>query len=418
MLLTKKRWICFWTLAFFIDDSTFIEGIKRLYPGNYLVIENGDCIIKEYYLADYDKEYIEPSIAIEKLDTAFNNAMLRIANKNKEYGYKNVLDISGGLDSRIICYAAKRLEIDNSILITYSQSDSHEDKITKRIANDLGFDLYYKTLDNGKCLKEIDKLVFMNNGTAYYHGITGGGDFLEVLSNQSLGMEYTGLLGNMYDNSMITEYGDKEPIVNYPKFIGSKINKINDKYNNNKILKKFSNNDLFWLYTRGMLAGMSTFLTRQNFLEPVAPFGDIEFLEVFLKIPWEERMEENILRRWFIEKYPNAAQIPYATTGYSILKENNKFHKYRVLLKLYMSKALTMIQRKPLPHNMNPINYWLMKDPSINEYIKKYYELEIDNINVDDHLINKMKKMYNESEDYIDKSIVLTVLSFSKQFVK
>ena len=304
------------------------------------------------------------------------------------------------------------------MLLSYSQSGSNEEKIAKEIANNLKYDLYLKTLDNGKCLYDIDNLVFMNNGSAFYHGITGGFRFLEILNPRKYAIEITGLLGNVYDNSMITEKGDVRPDINYRKFIATKKGMLDNKYEEHEILKRFSNNDLFWLYTRGIMAGMSTFMTRQNFIEPVTPFGDLEFLEAFLTIPWKDRIEKNILRNWLIRKYPEAAKIKYAATDFSILDENKPFFKQKMIANLYMKKLVTLFQKKPLPHNMNPINYWIQNDSNLERYIENYFYNNLNLMDVNNEIKNKMKYLFINNNEFIDKSIVLSFISFYLQFIK
>lgn len=408
----------FLDFGFFFDESTFIEEIKRLYPGTYIVIDSLNVEIKEYYKAEYEKKQTDIDTAIEQIDVAFDNSLRRIYNKAKENDYNCIVDISGGLDSRIISYASKKLKEENVVLLSYSQSGSNEEKIAKEIANNLKYDLYLKTLDNGKCLYDIDNLVFMNNGSAFYHGITGGFRFLEILNPRKYAIEITGLLGNVYDNSMITEMGDVRPDINYRKFIARKKGMLDNKYEEHEILKRFSNNDLFWLYTRGIMAGMSTFMTRQNFIEPVTPFGDLEFLEAFLTIPWKDRIEKNILRNWLIRKYPEAAKIKYAATDFSILDENKPFFKQKMIANLYMKKLVTLLQKKPLPHNMNPINYWIQNDSNLERYIENYFYNNLNLMDVNQEIKNKMKYLFINNNEFIDKSIVLSFISFYLQFIK
>ena len=408
----------FLDFGFFFDESTFIEEIKRLYPGTYIVIDSLNVEIKEYYKAEYEKKQTDIDTAIEQIDVAFDNSLRRIYNKAKENDYNCIVDISGGLDSRIISYASKKLKEENVVLLSYSQSGSNEEKIAKEIANNLKYDLYLKTLDNGKCLYDIDNLVFMNNGSAFYHGITGGFRFLEILNPRKYAIEITGLLGNVYDNSMITEMGDVRPDINYRKFIARKKGMLDNKYEEHEMLKRFSNNDLFWLYTRGIMAGMSTFMTRQNFIEPVTPFGDLEFLEAFLTIPWKDRIEKNILRNWLIRKYPEAAKIKYAATDFSILDENKPFFKQKMIANLYMKKLVTLLQKKPLPHNMNPINYWIQNDSNLERYIENYFYNNLNLMDVNQEIKNKMKYLFINNNEFIDKSIVLSFISFYLQFIK
>ena len=409
---------CLMDFGYFIDNSTCIKNIKRLYPGEYLVINESACITRQYYIAEFEEKAISLEDAIESLDTAFCRAVKRIADKNLEYGYKNLLDISGGLDSRIICYTMKRLGYNNSIMITYSQSNSHEEKITKSISQKLDFELYHKILDNGKCIKDIDELVFMNSGVSYYYGITGGKDFLEVLDNRILGMEFTGVLGDIYDGSMLTENGLSKPTIESDKYRASKLNSIDKKNSYSTYINKFKKNDTFWLYTRGMLAGLSTFLIRQNFIEPVTPFGDKDFLRCYLSIPWEMRVKDRVLFKWFLNKYPSAAQIRYAATGLKPINHSSKFSKVKYRLLLYIKKGWSLLQGKPLPNNMNPVKFWLKANEDLIPYIDNYFYTEMEACSLSQEIKSKLYSLYNDNSDFNNKAVALTVVAYSKLFIK
>lgn len=409
---------CLLDFGYFIDNSTGIKSIKRLYPGEYLVIADNVCINRQYYIAEFKEKTTTLEEAIESLDSAFCKAIKRIADKNSEYGYKNLLDISGGLDSRIICYTMKRLGYDNSIMITYSQSDSHEEKIAKTIAKKLNFELYHKILDNGACIKEIDELVFMNSGVSYYYGITGGKDFLEVLDNRILGMELTGVLGDIYDGSMLTENGLSKPTIEVDKYRASKLNGIDKKNSYSTYINKFKNNDTFWLYTRGMMAGLSTFLIRQNFIEPVTPFGDKDFLKSYLSIPWEMRVKERVLFKWFLHKYPSAAQIQYAATGLKPINNSSKISKLKYRLLLYFKKGWSLLQGKPLPNNMNPVKFWLKVNGDLIPYMDNYFYMEIEKCDFTQEIKSKLYSLYNDKSDFNSKAVALTVVAYNKLFIK
>lgn len=408
---------CLLDYGYFLDDSTCINGVKRLYPGEYICIDKDGILSGEYYVAEFEEHSISTEDAIDKLDLAFKNAISKIANKNAEYGYKNLLDISGGLDSRIICYATKELGLNESILISYSQSGSNEEKIAQSIANDLGFDFYYKTLDNGKCLKEIDDLIFLNSGVSYYYGITGGKDFLEILDNRIVGMELTGLLGDIYEGSFLVADGLKKPTLDIERFRGSKLCDVNEKFTYSTKIDKFKKNDTFWLYTRGMLAGMGTFLIRQNFVEPVTPFGDREFLKVYLSIPWEQRVNERVLFKWFLNKYPSAKRFPYAATGISPVNDKTLLAKIKIRGLLYLKKGISLLQKKPLPHNMNPAKFWINNNKGIREYINEYYNDMMQSNEFPEWVKEKICLLFNDEKDFNNKAVALTLLAYYKLFL-
>jgi|LSQX01.1.fsa_nt_gb asparagine synthase (glutamine-hydrolysing) len=408
---------CLLDYGCFLDDSTGIRDIKRLYPGDYLQINQDGLFVGNYYNAEIESQERTLEEDIERLDTAFLNSLKRLIDKNEEYGLKLIADISGGLDSRIICYALKRLECNNTALLSYGQSTSIEIEIARKIAMDLNMDWYFKSIDNGKIVKQIDQILPLNSGTAFYFGITGGKDFLEILDHRICGLELTGLLGDIYENAMVVEDGTQLPNAEYERFRPSKLLSIDPEYSYSTEIKRFKTNELFWFYTRGMLAGMSPFLIRQNFIEPVTPFGDPEFLKTFFSIPWQKRVKERVLTNWFIKKYPEAARFPYAATGVSVIKENSLWSKLYSRF-YYKKNRLIESMGKPYPNTMNPFDYWLERDPSLLRFMDDYFEQNIVSVMALPQLTQRLKELYYSSPDYIGKGIALTVLGYYKNFIK
>ena len=410
---------CFIDYGYFIDDSTGIKEVKRIYPGDYIEIDlnNKKIEVNSYYKINVKEKDVPLDEAIENIDIAFCNAISRLANKNREYGYKNLLDLSGGMDSRAICYTAKRLGYEDTFMITYSQSNSNEEKIAKKIATNLGFDWYYKILDNGKCVTQIEDLMFMNSGTAYYIGITGGKDFLEILNNHKVGIEFTGLLGDVKENTMTLEDGENPPSLLNPRYRTSKLRQLNKNTYSNRI-NEFKTHEIFWFYTRGMLAGMSTFLTRQNFVEPATPFGDKEFIETFFSIPWKQRTENNILLLWMEKKYPEAIRIPYAATGISVKNDSAWYNVFKRRTKYYSKKILCKINKKPVVNDMNPVDYWLSNKEELVVFINDYYENNFNNIKASIEIKKRIEDLFVNASCFNDKMIALSAIAYYKLYLR
>ncbi|MEG2929607.1 MAG: asparagine synthase-related protein [Oscillospiraceae bacterium] len=412
--IDEKAFEAFMMYGNFIDDRTGIESVMRLYPGEYIKIsDKGECQVCSYYKAEVPvNEKILPEEAIEQLDRAFKQSMQRAINKNSEYGYTNILDISGGLDSRIIAFTAKALSMKNAIMINYSQSKSDETKVAQIVANQLGYDFYYKSLDNASFMYEIDDILKMNSGTAWYYGITGGKQFLETLDSKS-GIEFTGILGDMHDGGMILNNYYERPTFKYKPFRASKFVDFDIE---SKALEKFKRNETFWFYTRGMIAGMSTFLTRQNFLEPFTPFGDVEFMEVYLSIPCKMRVDGCLMRRWLVSKYPIAGQIKYAATGISVTSEMTTVGQCVKYLLRYYRKFKRKILGLKTVDNMNPINYWIKTMPKLRLFMQTYFNETFKNMpsgTTKDYI----GKLFNEGTNS-DKLMAITLSGYYTNFIK
>lgn len=407
---------CLLVYGNFMDECTGVAGVKRLLPGDYLVIENGEYRTGTYYQLSARKDAkVSDEEAIERLDASFRNAVKRILRKDEEYGYKTIIDISGGVDSRMIGYVTKAVGGKNVISLSYSQSGGREIKIAQEVANSLGYNFYYKALDNGSCLYDLEDNVLMNNGSAIYLGITGGRDFLQLLNPADYGMEMTGLLGDIYDGSMVTEDGEEKPYLEYTKFrFGSVLPYDDQTYSN--LIGRFENHELFWYYVRGMICGMSSFPIRQNFVEPMTPYGDVEFMEAYLSIPWEARVKRKLLSRWMLEKYPEAANIMYSATGVTIKDEFTFGGKVKKTLKFINQEIHRQLHTMHKGYQMTPFEYWIREYPEILDFMVKYYQDNIDR--AEGNIKTKIQKLMDPGTPVIDKALALTALAYYKQFLE
>lgn len=416
MFLNEDSLSQFMAYGYYLDDSTCIKEILRLYPGEYIRISKDSFKIHTYFICDYEQKDIKMDDAIENLNSSFKKGLSKVFEKNKEYNLKNLIDISGGLDSRMICYSTKNLKEENVLLDCYAQSGTKDNVISKQIAKKLDYDYVFRSIDNAKCMLNIDENILMNNGATIYYGITGGKDMLEMLNPNIYGLEITGLLGDIYDGSMVIDRCNGEPDPDYLKFrYSTTLEYGNDFTVNLGIADKFKNykNELYWFYTRGMIFGMTSYFIRQNFTEVATPFGDKEFLENYLSIPWEMRVKKHVLREWLIKYYPEAAKIPYGNTGVAVNLSVKPYHEF---FRKY-NRAKQKIRKKFLkePINMSDIQYWYDNNKEFNNYINEYY---IENYNLCSQF-SKVRQNINklfDSGKVVDKLIAVTVLSIIKNF--
>ncbi len=403
----------------FPDDSTGVSGVLRLLPGDCLVAENGAVRVRTYHeFTENTAPDISDADAIELLDSSFRRAVLRGLRKNEEYGYTGVIDISGGADSRMIAYTARSLGSKNEIMCHYSQSGSYEEEIAKKIASELGFEFYSSTLDDAKFLLDIDRIIAMNSGTGYYCGITGGKRMLEALGGRRLGIEFTGLLGDVFEGAMISEHGDGSPMPYYPRYRFTDV--IPPEQVSVGSVGRFRTNNLYWLFVRGMMCGMSTFFTRQNYVEPYTPFGDVDFLEACLSIPWERKVRDRIQLYWLAEKYPAAMKHKYAAMN---AKLSVALHPCRAYIANKLAAlgniAAAMCGRAPRC-NMNPFDLWEREKPWLRSWLDSYYtggmaELR-ESGKFDGELLGQMEKIRGGGS-VMARYTVLSAIEYCKRYI-
>lgn len=401
----------------FPDESTYVDGVRRLFPGDYLVIRDGAAEVKNYHTFT---RRIDPDLsdeeAIERLDAAFRKAMSRAMEKNRDYGYTGILDLSGGADSRMIAYTAHSLGLEGHIMCHYSQSNSTEAIVAKRIAKSLGAEFHSFPLDDAKFLLDAEKLVHMNSGAGYYCGITGGERMLRELSDRPLGIEFTGLLGDVYEGGMLTTDGNIPPTYAGARF---QICRAAD-YDGLQIssLSRFEDNELFWFHIRGMLIGMHTFLIRQHYVEPFTAFGDVDFLNVWLSVPWEHRVKSRIGLRWLQTKYPKAMKYTYAGTQMPLSFE---FKPVLARISGAVNWRLNRLHRyfgQAGKNEMNPFAYWEQHYPWLRDWITDMYQRNMQVIResgvLNEYLLSQVEAVFH-GPGTLSKYLALTALIALRQ---
>ena len=406
------------TYGFMIDNSTHIEGIQRLTPGDYICIENAKVSIKPYFrfnnTTTIDISFDE---AIDLLDIEFRKAVKRIFDKDIEYGYQTHLaDMSGGLDSRMVSWVASGMKYNNISNICYAQSHSAEWRHAMDVANALGNDFMYMPLDKCNFLFEIDKVVSMNYGLSYYAGITGGRRFLERLNSNLFGLEVTGQLGDVAIGTFV--HGKPRHIA--PNFHKNKYSNRLPYIFDEELLKEFDNLELFSIYKRGFLGALSTHLIRNNHTDVVSPFLDVDFLAFCLSIPLDYRFNHRLYNAWIVRKYPDAARIPTSRYDGSV-KENIHWNRAKQLVKLgpgYVVRHLLRIcniELKGSPAKMNPFQYWYVTDDKVRNFIHCYYDENKIRVASGTKLSKDLELMFNKGT-VIEKLMVLTVLAVYKRY--
>lgn len=396
------------------DAHSILAGVRRVYPGHYCVYDtaNGEFCENKYYLVT--KKHLttlSDEEIIERLDTLFHKAVRSILAKDAEYGYQTIVDISGGLDSRMNAAVAKAENKGNLFGITYAQRNSDDHRLADKVAEKLELEYLFYPMDNGNFLADVDALVFMNGGFNYYFGLTAAKRVLEMLNSLKFGAEIWGLLGDIYEGAMIS---DAETAVQwmYGRYRLSRRYEVSAKPQN---AHEHEDNELLWFYIRGMLAGMNTGFIRQNFVEPLTPYGDIEFMDFYFSIPYRKRVKEHLSRKWLISKYPQMAKIPYSGTGLPVISSRweNALARPRRLFRRWCRK-LFGFQRKAW--SMNPIAQWYKENATLRSKLTQYYDDNLKNIAFDEALDHKVRELFTKG-NVNEKLLALTILSAVKRYI-
>ncbi|PEJ17460.1 asparagine synthase [Bacillus toyonensis] len=417
--LDNDSCLCMLTLGYMVDDRTMVKDVKRLLPGHYVKINKGIVEVHRYFnLNNTPREDKSEEAIIEEMDSLFREAIRLQFEKDREYGYKHIASLSGGLDSRMVNFVAHDLGYKDILNYTFSQSNYLDEKIAKDIASDLNHEFIFKSLDDAKFLFDLEDILKINGGTSIYYGVAHSKNNLEKLNFKNYGMVHTGQLGDVVIGSFLKESNYNQPI-DLTSYVYS--TKYKDKLDTID-KKEYPDDEIFKMYNRGFNFALNGNLAFQEFTESMSPFCDVDFLQYCMNIPLKYRVGHNLYFKWIIKKYPKAAEYIYES-----IKAKITTPKVYIRSKDFFIRGTNKVLRKlNLPtlygyntkNGMNPFDYWYRTNSELKEFIDSYYK---QNIKLLDTLNEKELKvmcenLYNNGIT-VEKLQVLTVLATVKLII-
>lgn len=410
---------CILTFGFLVEKNTMFNEINKLEPGHYLSVKNGKIYICQYFKLKNTPNYnVTETEAIEEIDTRFRKSVTRAFEKDNEYGYKHIVALSGGLDSRMTTWIAHELGYSDKIInYTFSQSDYLDETIPKKIAADLKHEWIFKSLDNGLFLKNVESVVELSFGGALYYGLAHGKSLFDLLNFDNLGIVHTGQLGDVVVG---TSYSSLDCNKASSLKDGAYSTALTYKLPENLLSKEYENEEIFKFYTRYFSGTNQGLLPLQEITETYSPFYDIDFMEYCLSLPVKMRFEHKIYHKWILKKYPKAAQYVWEKIGTTIdhpqIKLLGKSFPLKKLPNIVFKKILRNMGIKvksgrETSKHMNPLEYWYNSNDDLRIYFEDYFNKNITLADSFNELGNDCRKIWN-NQTMIEKVQVMTLLAF------
>jgi asparagine synthase (glutamine-hydrolysing) len=400
------------TYGYMLEDKTLISDVKRLSPGTLLTYENEKLTSWEYFnLKNIERTKDTKQQIIEKIDLLFNQALRLEFEKDKEYNYKHIATLSGGLDSRMTVLAAHKLGYTKQLNFTFSQSNYLDETISKQIASDYGHDFLFQSLDNGNYLKEIEKTVYHNDGLILYSGACHLLNSIGNINFESYGLVHTGQIGDAVLGSFLSKPYVVKPTASAGAYSTKLIHRIEPYLQ--FVADKYPSEELYKFYGRGFLGALNGNYYIDIYTQAVSPFLDIDFLSYCYSIPDEMKYKQQIYLEWIAEKHAEFGKYPWEKTGVSPLKSNN-YKKY-IDLGYYRRMSLKFFDRLSgkLKSGMNPFDFWLRENKGLNDVVEAYYHQHIDLVAAYPQLQKDCEQLFKTGNSG-EKFQILTLLAAIK----
>lgn len=405
--LNRNATYNFLTFGGMIEKETLIHDVYKLGAGEYLKFHNKKLEVKRYF--DFNK--VEISIntkkkAIEGLNETFIEALKLEYEKDKEYDYKHIATLSGGLDSRINVMLAHKMGY-QSDTFCFSQTGYADETIARRIAKDLSLDFNFIPLDGGDYLKNLSEMVGINSGLQFYHGAAHYHYALQQLDLSNYGLMHTGQIGDGILGGFVST-GKNNNFLS--KTISTKLlDKITIKESS---LKAYRDEEVYKLYQRVFnVANVGSYMVEFHQTYLVSPFMDSDVIEFALSINPKLKINQNIYLDWINQLHPNTTQYIWERTG---LKPNKKwktnFSRYTKKIK----KEFYLFTNRGDKLSMNPLDFWFQTNKSIQEFYTHFFENHITLVSPNQELYTDLNSLFTKG-NLTEKALVLTLLELIKK---
>lgn len=368
---------------------TICNEVRRIQPGCYIEINKDNSVIEhQYYLLNNTPDNSKTEDEwIEIVDKCYRRAIKLQYDKDCEYGYKHLANLSGGMDCRMTNFVSHQMGYLHQLNVTFSQTGFFDETTAKQIAHDLCNEWLFKSLDNGLWLYDVDECVRQKGGNRLYYAIAHNRSIFKYINENTYGVIHSGTQGEIFKGETDVDYGAIIKDISFEPSI------------------KYSNQELQTIYYR--------YIGCVEINENFSPLLELDFLETTLKIPIELRKNGYIYKKWIITKYPDADKYIWSTTGARLSCKFNP--KIRIGgHEAYFRQIPDMIRQKLKgngPFAMNPIPQYISQNKDLRTFLLSYYSY----INkIENSKIREFLNKQNKSGLSLIKTV--TILSAIKQF--
>ncbi|MDG1568077.1 hypothetical protein [Bacillus cereus] len=397
-------------------NETLFEDVYRLTPGHYIQYSSGTIEKECYYAIDNTPISISKEEALARLDTLFRNAVKRVFEKDLEYGYKHLVALSGGLDSRMTAWVGHNMGYTNMLNYTFSQTDYLDETVPKEITDTLKSEWMFKALDNGTYLyKYFDESVKISGARSQSCTISHTLSMLSNLNLKEYGLVHTGQLGDV----VIGTFYDQGRKQNFKPGFGAYSTKLLDRvqYTEEKAVH-LEDQEIFKFYNRGFTGVNIGLKPMFLYTETTSPFLDVDFLDFCLSLPLEYRSGHKIYIEWINKFYPEAADFIYEKVKGKINRKTITVQGIPVPWTSVPAAAVKLIKNKlglklSSKKHMHPMDYWYQNNKNLRDFYEEKYNENI-NLLTEESLRKDCEFLFREGNT-LEKDQVVTLLGFLKQ---
>jgi asparagine synthase (glutamine-hydrolysing) len=401
--------------GYIIDNKTLLKNIFKLNPGQIISISKSDISFEYYYKIDFvNKSSLSFTDLLNHANFLLKSSLKSIIDKSVLFDKPSFyVDISSGLDSRLINFVLKK--IDSNIEVTnlhYSTSYSDEFKISNEISSYLNNNLLFSSMDYPRFIENHNETVRLNYGLSSFQSSTNMNLMSRILNtNDSSSIVINGQLGDVVLGSFLTLKDlDNNEINLEDKSL------FNGFKNTGLSVDNYSNQEDFLFTCRGLQGTLSSHAIRLNYMFPISPYLAPDFLKFALAIPIRYRANHYFYFKFLREFYPESLLFRSNRFNLSSLSGRIKYYFYygKGRLKRIAKKYKINFGNEKLFINketMNPFETWFREYPHLREDLIKF-------VRINSSLINDLGFHHLLEDEYLMNNNLLfsivTIVDFFK----
>lgn len=361
------------SFGYMFDDRTLIEGVRKLEAGCSLLVRPGQAPeIRRYFT--YDNLTIHQDSESALIDGFYERMAFAVRQgfeKDREYGLRHASLLSGGLDSRMVLFFARRLGFGDILTLTFGQSGCADERIASAIAHDLGCDHLFRHLDGGSFLAtSIDDCIQANDGMILYAGSAHALSSCRLIDWSRFGLLHNGNLADASQGDYVESDDHVPPSAAEWAYSKRFLPRIEAEVQ--ACLARYPNHEAFAIASRGSNAILNGSLSVQGLTETDEPFLHPDLAGWAAGIPPRFKNGERLFLGMIGKYFPEAARYPWQrwrlnpTLANKRRLENPPFrflHRGRKAL----GYAADGILGRPSRWDMNPFDHWYRQNGDIRE---------------------------------------------------
>lgn len=292
-------------------------------------------------------------------DRLFTAAVKAQFDKNIEYGYDQRMALSGGMDSRACLLKAVACGYDREITcVTYSQTGSIDENVSRQIAFDNRLDYVFYPMDAAVFMTRLQDAMRCNECQQSSIGSTGARTMARLLDQTRSGIMHVGLCGGELMGDLVTAQGSgMRSLLMRLGLAGTEgMQFALDSREYLDHLRACQN------FTQMFLDGCET----------VSPFMDEDVVQFVRGVEPALLYRRSLYREWMKKYIPN----PYPTTYFCGPITISPVREAGVKLANALVKRVFGVSKR----DMNPMELWLKTRPDIAEECRRSFEAGMEEI--------------------------------------